>query len=37
LLKKLKLDYKLISSIHKDNKNFKKTVFKGMRIGEKKI
>ena len=37
LLKKLKLDYKLISSIHKDNNNFKKTVFKGMRVGEKNI
>ena len=34
LLKKLKLDYNLISSIDKDNKKFKKTIFKGMRLGE---
>lgn len=34
LIKKLKLNYKLISSIEKDNKYFKKTVFKGMRFGE---
>ena len=34
LLKRKKLNYKLISSIHEDNKKFKKTVFKGMRMSE---
>jgi len=35
LLKKLKLDFNLIESIHTDNQKYKKTVFKGMRLGKK--
>jgi len=35
LLKKLKLNFNLIKSIHTDNKKYKKTIFKGMRFGKK--
>jgi len=35
LIKKKKLKFDLISSIHSDNKKLKKTVFKGMRFSEK--
>jgi UDPglucose 6-dehydrogenase len=35
LLKKLKLDFDLIKSIHTDNQKYKKTIFKGMRFGKK--
>lgn len=35
LLKKLKLNFNLIKSIHTDNEKYKKTIFKGMRFGKK--
>jgi len=37
LLKKLKLDFNLINSIHTDNQKYKKTIFKGMRFGKNLI